>query len=209
MDKAHKDDILEKAKIFFKGVIMQKHVNNTLKLNVINEFNLNPFLYTYLANYLTGNSEPESITKALIYPRVLGTLINTSFRQNFQKFCSTVLEDFGSTTTGTDIEFIDQIGNCRKYCQIKSEPQTINSDDIKTIYDHFSGVKNLARPNGLQISITDMVVGVFYGVPSELSGHYKEIEKEYPVFVGKEFWQQRMRLTVDLERDWKLKVRHR
>ena len=55
-------------------------------------------------------------------------------------------------------------------------------------------MKNLARANGLQVSITDMIVGVFYGIPSELSGHYKEIDKEYPVFMGKEFWQ---RLTGD------------
>ncbi len=143
---------------------------------------------------MTGNSDPESIAKALIYPRVLGTSINTSFGQNFQRFCSTVLEGFGSTTTGIDIEFIDQIDNRRKYCQIKSEPQTINRDDVKTICDLFSGVKNLARTNGLQVSITDMVVGVFYGVPLELSGHYKEIKKEYSVFVVKEFWQ---RLTGD------------
>ena len=194
MDKVQKDNILDKAKVFFKEVIMQNHVNNTLKLRAIKEFNLNPFLYTYLANYLTGNSKPKSIAKALIYPRVLGTSISTSFGQNFQTFCSTVLEGFGSTTTGIDIEFIDQIDNRKKYCQIKSGPQTINKDDVKTICDHFSGIKNLARTNSLQLLTTDMVVGVFYGVPADLSGHYKEIEKEYSVFVGKEFWE---RLTGD------------
>ena len=133
MDKAQKDDILDKAKIFFKDVIMQNHVNNTLKLSAIEEFNLNPFLYTYLANYLTGNSEPESIAKALIYLRVLGTSINTSFGQNFQRFCSTVLKGFGSTTTDIDIEFTDQVDCRKKYCQIKSGSQIINRDDVKTI----------------------------------------------------------------------------
>ena len=106
-----------------------------------------------------------------------------------------MLEGFGSTTTGIDIEFIDQIDNRRKYCQIKSEPQTINRDDVKTICDHFSGVKNLARTNGLQVSITDMVVGVFYGVPLELSGHYRrDKERVFRFCVSKSFAQ---RLTGD------------
>lgn len=35
-----------------------------------------------------------------------------------------------------------------------------------------------------------MIVGVLYGTSNELSGHYKKINKDFPVFVGKEFWHR-------------------
>lgn len=47
-------------------------------------------------------------------------------------------------------------------------PNTINKDDVKTIIDHFKGVKNLGRTNNLQIGLSDLIVGVFYGTNDEL-----------------------------------------
>src|SRR5699024_12715573 len=82
-------------------------------------FNLNPILYKYKASFLTGNDDPKSIAKALVYARALGPSINTTFGNKLQKFCSEVLEGFGSTTSGIDIEFIDKLDGRRKYCQIK------------------------------------------------------------------------------------------
>ncbi|MNJ72288.1 hypothetical protein D3C77_689190 [compost metagenome] len=35
-----------------------------------------------------------------------------------------------------------------------------------------------------------MIVGVFYGSSNELSGHYKRIQREHPVYVGTEFWHR-------------------
>jgi len=129
-----------------------------------------------------------------VYPRVLGTSINTTFGNKLQKFCSTVLDGYASTTSGIDIEFVDLIDGRRKYCQVKAGPNTINKDDVKTISDHFTSVKNLARINNLSIGFNDLIVGVFYGTPKELSGHYKAINKHYPVIVGRDFWY---RLTGD------------
>lgn len=182
------NDIIEKAKEFFRNEIAPSHVANTEKCRRLKEFNLNPFLDKYKASFLTGNDDPRSIAKALVYPRVLGTSINTTFGNKLQKFCSDVLEGFASTTSGIDIEFIDKIDGRRKYCQVKAGPNTINKDDVPTIKGHFSGVKNLARTNNLNISLTDLVVGVFYGTPKELSGHYKKVNVDYPVIVGVEFW---------------------
>ena len=187
-------EIIDRAKIFFREEIAKSHDTNTKKLTSLKQFNLNPFLDKYKANFLTGNDSPKSIAKALIYPRVLGTSINTTFGSKMQKFCSEVLEGFASTTSGIDIEFIDLTDGKRKYCQIKAGPNTINKDDVETIDRHFKGVKNLARTNNLDISFNDLIVGVFYGVPSELSTHYKKILSTYPVFVGQEFWH---RLTGD------------
>ncbi|HFJ5518495.1 TPA: PmeII family type II restriction endonuclease [Enterococcus faecium] len=182
------DEIIEKAKDFFREVIAKNHIKNTEKLKNINNFNVNPFLNKYLANYLTGNDDPESVSKALIYPRVLGTSINTSFGSNLQKFINTTLEGYGSTTTGMDIEFIDKIDGRKKYCQIKAGPQTINYDDVTTIQNHFKSAINLARTNNIPIANMDCVVGVFYGEDSELSTFYRMLAEDYTVLAGKDFW---------------------
>lgn len=184
----HYDEIIKKAKDFFRKEIVPSHIANTKKLTKLKQFNLNPFLDKYKASFLTGNDDPKSIAKALVYPRVLGTSINTSFGNKLQKFCSEVLEGFASTTSGIDIEFIDKVDGRRKYCQIKAGPNTINKDDVETIKGHFSGVKNLARTNNLNVGFNDLIVGVFYGTSHDLSGHYKKISQEYPVIIGAEFW---------------------
>ncbi|EKN66984.1 hypothetical protein BABA_13887 [Neobacillus bataviensis LMG 21833] len=190
------NQIIKKAKDFFKNEIVPSHKANTLKLTKLKQFNLNPFLDKYKASFLTGNDDPESIARALIYPRVLGTSINTIFGDKLQKFCSEVLEGFASTTSGIDIEFIDKVDGRKKYCQIKAGPNTINKDDIETIKGHFQGVKNLARTNKLSVNLDDLVIGVFYGTPDDVSNHYKTINKEYPVIVGQEFWY---RLTGEID----------
>ena len=196
MQPSEKQEILDKSKQWFRKTLTANHIRNAQKLTNPQEFNINPFLAVYLANFLTGNSSPESIAKALIYPRVLGTSITTSFGTNIQKFTSEVLSSFGSTTSGIDIEFIDQIDGHRKYCQLKSGPNNINKDDVETIAGHFKSVLNLSRTNNLRLSIDDLIVGVIYGTPADLSSHYRRITEQYhyPVLVGQTFWQ---RLTGD------------
>ena len=194
MDPHDLNEIIENAKDFFRNEIAPSHVKNTQKLKKLKAFNLNPFLDKYKASFLTGNVDALSVAQALVYPRVLGTSINTTFGNKLQLFCSEVLEGFKSTTSGIDIEFIDKLDGERKYCQIKAGPNTINKDDVETIKGHFQGVRALARTNGQRIALDDLVVGVFYGTKKELSGHYKKINIEYPVLIGIEFWH---RLTGD------------
>ncbi len=196
MSQDEKEAILKKAQIWFKKSIAENHINNTQKLVKASKFDINPFLTVYLSNFLTGNTNPESIAKALLYPRVLGTSITTSFGTNIQKFTNEVLSSFGSTTSGIDIEFIDQINNNKIYCQLKSGPNTINKDDVETIVGHFKKVINLGRTNNLRITHDDMVVGIIYGDNENLNGHYKRITDEYayPIYIGKNFWH---RLTGD------------
>lgn len=191
-----KDLILIKAKQWFRDSIATAHVANTQKLADPKKFHINPFLVRYLANFLTGNNSPESIAKALIYPRVLGTSITTSFGNSLQRFASDVLEGYGSLVSGIDIEFTDYLDGRRKYCQLKAGPNTINKDDVETISGHFTSAKNLARTNNLTLSYGDLIVGVLYGLPNDLSGHYKRLTRDYdyPVFVGQAFWH---RLTGD------------
>ena len=191
-----KNDILQKAKQWFKNSIAQNHIKNTKKLANPKNLIINPFLVKYLANFLTGNSNPESIAQALLLPRGVGTSINTAVGTNMQTFTSTVLEGFGSVIPGIDIEFMDQVDKEWKYCQLKAGPNTINKDDVETIANHFKDVINLAKQNRKRISFDDMVIGVIYGEESDLSTHYKNITKKhhYPVIIGKEFWY---RLTGD------------
>jgi len=196
MNIQEKQEILNKAKTFFKTNIVENHIKNTKKLKNIKEFIINPFLINYLSNFAFGNTSKENIAKALIYPRILGTSINTSFGTQIQSFCCDVLSGFASTTSGIDIEFIDSFDGRRKYCQIKSGPNTINYADITSIKDDFKAIKNLARVNRLQNfnPNIDCIVGVLYGEPSNLSQFYKTINEEYPVIIGQDFWY---RLTGD------------
>ncbi len=192
-----KQDILTKAKEQFREKVAEKHIANTAKCTNIDEFNINPFLLTYLAQYGFGDSSPESLAKALIYPRVLGTSINTTFGNFIQGFCNDVLQSFASVVQGIDIEFVDALDGRKKYCQLKAGPNTINSKDVQPIIGEFNTIRNLARTNRMPDfnPLYDCIVCIIYGTQSELSNNYKNIAKEYPVYIGQEFWH---RLTGDV-----------
>ena len=189
MNDIEKEAILSAAQKFFREKLAENHLKNTEKLITEDEFNINPFTWRYLAKFAFGDTSPESLAKVLIYPRALGTSIATSFGTMLQYFSVDVLKGYASTTQGIDIEFDDAIDGHHKYCQLKAGPNTINKDDVKTIEDHFKGVKSLARTNGMRISTDDCVVGVLYGERKKLSVHYKKIDEDYRVLVGQEFWE--------------------
>lgn len=191
MDDIQRKQILENAKVFFRTEIVQSHIDNACKrASSLSEYNINPFLFKYLANFLTGNDNPESIARALVLPRILGSSINTSFGMKIQKLISSLFQGLGSTTSGIDIEFVDAIDGRKKYCQLKAGPNTINHDDVTTVINHFKGIRSLARTNNLNVGIDDMIVGVVYGEATELSSHYKKISNSYPVIIGQDFWHR-------------------
>jgi hypothetical protein len=197
MTEEQKKSIIESGKQYFREIIIPKHLKNleTLKLK---DFNINPFLVNYLAAFLCGDTTPKSLAKALVYPRILGTSINTSFGQNIQIFISSLAQVAGTASgiDGIDIEFVDAIDGRRKYCQCKAGPQTINKDDIATILGHFKHLHNKARLDRMNVQIDDMIVGVLYGTKEDLSAHYKIIDSHYPVYCGSEFWEH---LTGDAD----------
>lgn len=189
MTEKQRIEILNNAKDFFRNEIVESHIEGACyRASKLSEYNVNPFLFKYLANFLTGNDNAESIARALVLPRILGSSITTSFGMKVQKLIAELFQGFGSTTSGIDIEFIDTIDGRRKYCQLKAGPNTINSNDVTTIINHFNGVRNLARTNNLNVGINDMIVGIVYGEDSELSSHYKKISESFPVIIGKGFW---------------------
>lgn len=190
MTEKQKKSIIESGKQYFRNIIIPNHLKTLSKLK-LSDFSINPFLVNYIAAFLCGNTNSESLAKALVYPRVLGTSINTSFGQNIQVFISKLAEVAGNASgiTGIDIEFVDALDGRKKYCQCKAGPQTINKDDIATIQGHFKHLQNKSRLDRMGVQVDDMIVGVLYGERSELSGNYKAIDSFFPVYCGAEFWE--------------------
>ncbi|MDX9771174.1 MAG: PmeII family type II restriction endonuclease [Tenuifilaceae bacterium] len=186
-------NLLEKIVDYFETNIFKNHVAMSLTKNAtLRSYNINPIVVKYLSRVLEGNYSPEGVAKALYYPRVLGTSINTSFGTRIQNMFVELELASGSLIKGMDIEFVDKIDGRKKWCQLKSGPNTINSEDVKPLIQKFSKTIHLARTNkALQgISNSDFVVGVLYGEQHELSMHYKLIDKVHPVIIGKEFWHR-------------------
>jgi hypothetical protein len=79
MDNQQRALIIENAKQFFRDEIAESHINGACeRASKLSEYNVNPFLFKYLANFLTGNDDSVSIARALVLPRILGSSITTS-----------------------------------------------------------------------------------------------------------------------------------
>lgn len=195
MTEQQKQAIIESGKEYFRTTIIPNHLKNLQKLK-LSSFNINPFLINYLAAFLCGDTEPHSLAKALVYPRILGTSLNTSFGQNIQVFISSLEEITGGASgiEGIDIEFVDALDGRRKYCQCKAGPQTINKEDIASILGHFKYLMNKSRLDRMSLQFDDLIVGVLYGERDNLSAFYRAIDAHYPVLCGADFWE---RLTGD------------
>lgn len=176
---------------YFEDKVFENHKINTLNNHSkLKSYKINPIVVKYLSKVLEDNFTPLGIAKALYYPRVLSTSINTSFGTRIQNmFVELNLAD-GSLIKGMDIEFIDKIDNRKKWCQLKSGPNTINSEDVNPLLKKFTTVTNLARTNTMDMNNSDLILGVLYGEENQLSQHYKKIDAQFPVYIGKEFWHR-------------------
>ena len=176
---------------YFEEKIFDNHKINSLKNHSkLKSYKINPILVKYLSKVLEDDFTPIGIAKALYFPRVLGTSINTSFGTRIQSmFVELNLAD-GSLIKGMDIEFVDKIDNRKKWCQLKSGPNTINSEDVNPLLKKFSTVANLARTNQINLNNSDLILGVLYGTENQLSQHYKKIDEKHPVIIGVEFWHR-------------------
>lgn len=189
MDQKTKDQLIENAKIWFRDELASAHVENVKKLARLKEFNVNPFLWKYLANFLDGKADAESLARALILPRALGTSINTSFGARTQAFITRIFDGvLGSQIDGMDIEFIDQLDGRKKYCQVKAGPNILNKDDVPQIKSKFNKAANLARTNHLDVGVGDYVFALLYGEQDDLSPFILDIQRNYTTYVGKDFW---------------------
>ena len=181
--------LLEIITEYFREKIFENHKINSLKTHSkLKSYKINPILVKYLSKILENNFTPIGIAKALYYPRILGTSINTSFGTRIQNMFVELNLAQGSLIKGMDIEFIDKIDGRKKWCQLKSGPNTINSEDVNPLLKKFSTVTNLARTNSISLNNSDLILGVLYGEEEQLSQHYKKINEQFPVIIGKDFW---------------------
>lgn len=176
---------------YFKEKIFENHKINALKTHSkLKSYKINPIIVKYLSKILEDDFTPLGIAKALYYPRILGTSITTSFGTRIQNMFVELDLANGSLIKGMDIEFIDKIDNRKKWCQLKSGPNTINSEDVNPLLKKFTTVTNLARTNSINMNNSDLILGVLYGEETQLSQHYKKINSQFPVIIGKDFWHR-------------------
>ena len=187
----NENELLEIVTKYFEEKIFDNHKINSLKKHSkLKSYKINPILVKYLSKVLEDNFTPIGIAKALYFPRVLGTSINTSFGTRIQNMFVELKLAHGSLIPGMDIEFVDKIDNRKKWCQLKSGPNTINSEDVNPLLKKFSTVANLARTNQINLNNSDLILGVLYGTENQLSQHYKKIDEKHPVIIGVEFWHR-------------------
>lgn len=193
MRAKNQEETIKEIVEYFKANIFENHITASINIHSkLKNYNINPIVVKYLSKVLENDYTPLGVAKALYYPRVLGTSINTSFGTRIQNMFVDLQIAEGSLIKGMDIEFIDKIDNRKKWCQLKSGPNTINSEDVKPLIKKFTDTINLARTNNAfkNINNTDFIVGVLYGEQDELSMHYKVIDKTHPVIIGKDFWHR-------------------
>lgn len=187
LSKTQCEEILHNAESFFLDNIIPSHIQSINKASKLDAYEYNPFILRYLACSIDGEVSAMSLAKALFYPRVLGTSINTIFGNQIQSFIANVLpHSEGTIVDGMDIQFVDAEDGRTKYCQVKAGPNTINKDDVKTIVDHFQKALNLSRTNKMHLAADDFVLGILYG--TTMSANYRKIQEQYPVYTGQEFW---------------------
>ncbi|RLK03139.1 PmeII family type II restriction endonuclease [Tenacibaculum discolor] len=187
----NEEELLEIITKYFKEEIFENYKINSLKKNSkLKNYKINPIIVKYLSKVLDNDFTSIGIAKALYYPRVLGTSINTSFGTKIQSMFVGLGLAEGSLIKGMDIEFTDKIDGRRKWCQLKSGPNTINSGDVNPLLKEFTTVTNLARTNSMNLNNSDLILGVLYGEEGQLSQHYKKIDEQFPVIIGKEFWHR-------------------
>lgn len=184
-------ELLEIITQYFEEKIFENHKINALKTHSkLKSYKINPIIVKYLSKILEDNFTPIGIAKALYFPRILGTSINTSFGTRIQNMFVELNLAQGSLIKGMDIEFTDKIDGRKKWCQLKSGPNTINSEDVNPLLKKFTTVTNLARTNAMKLNNSDLILGVLYGEEDQLSQHYKKIDQQFPVIIGKEFWHR-------------------
>jgi hypothetical protein len=186
-------ELTTKIADYFRTNIFENHIGASLARNAkLKSYKVNPIIVKYLSKVLEGDYTPLGVAKALFYPRVLSTSITTIFGTQIQNMFVDIGIADGSLIKGMDIEFLDKIDNRKKWCQLKAGPNTINSEDVRPLIKKFTTTINLARTNKALKGIrnTDFIVGVLYGQDSELSMHYKAIDKTHPVIIGSDFWHR-------------------
>ena len=186
-----KSDLIRAFTRWYEQDFLERQLETIDRAANIEEHNSNPFIAAYAAKAISGGLAPFDQARALVIQRAFGTGMHTSFGTQIQKAIITIVPTAsGSVIQGMDIEFQEPATGIMRYCQVKAGPYTVNKDTSEKIVDKFDKALNLAKTNGVRITNDQLIVGVLYGTQDQLSTFYKEIEKRYSVFAGKNFWQR-------------------
>jgi hypothetical protein len=193
MDAELKQKIHEYFRVEFAEVLKAK----IEKGYPLDDFNVNPFTLVALSGGVLGEPSISNMARALIYPRVLGTSLNTSFGDKMQKLCVAFLGAEASGVPGMDFHFDDKVSGGRVYMQLKAGPNTINKDDVDPILVKMLTAYRLLRQNMAGQNIPLFAMGIAYGTIDEISGHYKKIQSSsvggqegVPIYIGKDLWHR-------------------
>ena len=196
-----KIELRVKIKEYFKNefadLILEK-LNTGHKLS---KFKINPFILIALSSGVFGKLTSKNMAKALLYPRVFGTSISTTFGAKMQKLCVDYLGAKASGVDGIDIEFEDRVDRKQIMMQLKAGPNTLNKDDVRPILAKMTTAWRLLQMNGAGENMPQFAIGITYGTVDEISGHYKAIRSSsiggqinVLIYSGQDFWH---RLTGD------------
>lgn len=189
-------ELKRNLKLFFKEEFADKIQEKLATGHSLSSFKVNPLVLTALSSGVFGEQTPLNMAKALLYPRVFGTSISTTFGDRMQTMCVKFLGAQASATPGMDIEFDDQTETQRVIMQLKAGPNTINSGDVTPIVQEMNTAYRLLQQNRVQ-EMPTFAIGITYGDISEISGHYRNVTNQtvgaqvsIPIYIGQNFWHR-------------------
>lgn len=175
------EQLLSNIVDYFQQEIFEPHLRN-LQNDYANfdSYSANPFLLPYLSKIIEGEYSERGIAKALYLPRVLSSSITTSFGSHIKQIL--INNNLAESRSGRSniISFTDHISGIYTACILKAGPYTINSGDKALIRSNLRGI------NGVE----NRAIGVIYGSENDLNGSYVNLQEEFDIFVGKQFWQR-------------------
>ncbi|MDM7540008.1 PmeII family type II restriction endonuclease [Leuconostoc mesenteroides] len=184
-------ELLERAQSFFEEKFMKNQKAAFKKLS-LDKIKYNPFLIRELASRISDTIDANSVAKALVYPRVLGTSANTAFGSNTQNMIVEIMgQDVVSNVSGMDIEYHSPVTGDYRWAQLKAGPNTINKNDIAPMENDFQKAQNLAKQNrNTRFTFNSPVCAILYGEHDQVSSVYKTMESngKINILVGEEFW---------------------
>lgn len=190
------ETLREKIKNYLEQEFAEPMSKKLEKGHGLDNFIVNPFILVTLSSGVFGESTSMNMAKSLLYPRVFGTSISTSFGDKMQRLCVQHLGARASAIPGMDIEFEDKKEEQTIIMQLKAGPNTINSGDVKPMVEEMVSAYRLLQQNKVT-QMPTFALGAIYGSLEEVSAHYKKIrdsgvgaQQSIPIYIGQDFWHR-------------------
>lgn len=187
MTEQQKQAIIESGKQYFRSLIIPDRLENLDEIS-LDSLGLEAYFFNYLSTFIKEDSQFVELAKALVYPCIFDMVFETCDTHDAEPFVSQLQGIIGGASDfdGIDFEFIDTVDGRHKYCLLKAGVESVDVDDLVTIFSHFKPV--VSQP-GLDLHFEDLLVGVLFGREEDLCDFYMIIDSQYPVLCGKKFWK--------------------